>query len=67
MLCGLYYVIKYFGKEWINWLLGWYFALAGVGSLWKVIMSFEIRALINYSTTVSDLVVKVYRGRGNVE
>lgn len=39
VLCGLYYVIKYFGKEWINWLLGWYFALAGVGSLWKSLIS----------------------------
>jgi minor histocompatibility antigen H13 len=28
-------VIKYFGKEWINWLLGWYFSIAGVGSVWK--------------------------------
>ncbi|KAJ7072339.1 signal peptide peptidase-domain-containing protein [Mycena amicta] len=30
-LCsGLYVVVKYFGPEWINLLLGWYFAAAGV-------------------------------------
>ena len=35
-LFGLYLVVKYLGKEWINWLLGWYFSIAGVGSVWKV-------------------------------
>lgn len=35
-LFGLYLVVKYLGKEWINWLLGWYFAIAGVGSCAKV-------------------------------
>ncbi|TFK44672.1 peptidase A22B, signal peptide peptidase [Crucibulum laeve] len=34
-LGGLYIIVKYFGKEWINWVLGWYFALAGIGSVWK--------------------------------
>ncbi|KAJ7178527.1 signal peptide peptidase-domain-containing protein [Mycena crocata] len=34
-LVGLYAVVKYFGTDWINWLLGWYFALAGVGAVWK--------------------------------
>ncbi|KAF9222506.1 hypothetical protein BS17DRAFT_782953 [Gyrodon lividus] len=34
-LFGLYIVVQYFGKEWINWLLGWYFSIAGVGSVWK--------------------------------
>ncbi|KAF6761175.1 signal peptide peptidase-domain-containing protein [Ephemerocybe angulata] len=34
-LVGLYLIVKYFGKEWINWFLGWYFSLAGVGSVWK--------------------------------
>ncbi|KAJ6625663.1 peptidase A22B, signal peptide peptidase [Mycena sp. CBHHK59/15] len=34
-LLGMYAVVKYCGPEWINWLLGWYFALAGVGSVWK--------------------------------
>lgn len=32
-------VVKYFGKEWINYLLGWYFSLAGVGSVWKSLVS----------------------------
>ncbi|KAG9316333.1 signal peptide peptidase-domain-containing protein [Chiua virens] len=35
VLFGLYAVVKYVGKEWINWLLGWYFSVAGVGSVWK--------------------------------
>jgi minor histocompatibility antigen H13 len=32
----MYLVVKYLGKEWINWLLGGYFALTGVASVWKV-------------------------------
>lgn len=35
-LLGLYLVVKYLGEEWINWLLGWYFSIAGVGSVWNV-------------------------------
>ncbi|KAJ8514467.1 hypothetical protein ONZ45_g8024 [Pleurotus djamor] len=35
-LFGLYLVVKYLGPEWINWLLGWYFSIAGVASVWKV-------------------------------
>ncbi|KAG2756159.1 peptidase A22B, signal peptide peptidase [Suillus brevipes Sb2] len=34
-LFGMYALMKYFGKEWINWLLMWYFSIAGVGSVWK--------------------------------
>ncbi|TFY73464.1 hypothetical protein EWM64_g10548 [Hericium alpestre] len=34
-LFGLYAAIKYFGKEWINILLGWYFSVAGVASVSK--------------------------------
>ncbi|KAI0254114.1 signal peptide peptidase-domain-containing protein [Lactifluus subvellereus] len=33
LLAGLFLVIKYFGKEWINWLLSLYFALAGIYSV----------------------------------
>ena len=36
MLVGLYLVVKFLGKEWISWFLGWYFTIAGVGSVWKV-------------------------------
>ncbi|KAJ4483461.1 peptidase A22B, signal peptide peptidase [Lentinula aciculospora] len=39
VLFGLFVVIKYFGKEWINWLLGWYFSVAGIGSVWKSLVS----------------------------
>ncbi|THV05071.1 hypothetical protein K435DRAFT_816645 [Dendrothele bispora CBS 962.96] len=35
VLFGLFLVIKFFGKEWINWFLGWYFSIAGIGSVWK--------------------------------
>ncbi|KAH7914137.1 signal peptide peptidase-domain-containing protein [Hygrophoropsis aurantiaca] len=38
-LFGMYTIVKYFGKEWINWLLGWYFTIAGVGSVWKSVIS----------------------------
>lgn len=38
-LFGLYTIVKYFGKEWINYLLGIYFSLAGVGSVWKSLIS----------------------------
>ncbi|KAF8210259.1 peptidase A22B, signal peptide peptidase [Mycena galopus ATCC 62051] len=34
-LLGMYAVVKYFGTAWINWLLGWYFSVAGVGAVWK--------------------------------
>lgn len=39
-LFGMYALVKYFGKEWINWLLAWYFSIAGVGSVWKSAASF---------------------------
>lgn len=29
-------MVKYVGKEWINFLLQWYFTIAGVGSVGKV-------------------------------
>jgi len=35
LLLGLYLIVKYVGKEWINWLLQWYFTIAGVGSVGK--------------------------------
>ncbi|KAI0341989.1 hypothetical protein BDW22DRAFT_1358101 [Trametopsis cervina] len=40
LLLGLYLIVKYFGKEWINWLLQWYFTIAGVGSGGKALISF---------------------------
>ncbi|KAF8234057.1 peptidase A22B, signal peptide peptidase [Tricholoma matsutake] len=38
-LVGLYTIIKYLGAEWINWFLGWYFSIVGVGSVWKSVIS----------------------------
>ena len=35
-LYGLYLVIKYYGSEWINIVLKWYFVTTGVGSVWSV-------------------------------
>ncbi|KAJ3570962.1 hypothetical protein NP233_g4061 [Leucocoprinus birnbaumii] len=39
-LFGLYTAVKYLGTDWINWFLGWYFSIAGVGSVWKSSTSF---------------------------
>ncbi|KAF8441531.1 signal peptide peptidase-domain-containing protein [Boletus edulis BED1] len=38
-LFGIYAVVTYMGKEWINWFLGWYFSIIGVGSVWKLTVS----------------------------
>ena len=35
-LMGLFTIVKYLGEKWVNWLLGWYFSIAGVGSVWTV-------------------------------
>ncbi|KAI0745709.1 signal peptide peptidase-domain-containing protein [Earliella scabrosa] len=39
VLLGLYLIVKYYGKEWITWLLQWYFTIAGVGSVGKSLIS----------------------------
>ncbi|KAI0645544.1 signal peptide peptidase-domain-containing protein [Trametes meyenii] len=39
VLFGLYLIVKYFGKEWITWLLQWYFTIAGVGSVGKSLIA----------------------------
>ncbi|KAH8083767.1 signal peptide peptidase-domain-containing protein [Cristinia sonorae] len=39
VLFGLYLVVKYVGKEWINWSLQWYFTIAGVGSVGKSLIA----------------------------
>ncbi|KAL5523864.1 hypothetical protein ACEPAG_8037 [Sanghuangporus baumii] len=39
VLFGLYLIVKFLGVEWINWLLGWYFTFAGVGSVWNCLVS----------------------------
>ncbi|KZS98410.1 hypothetical protein SISNIDRAFT_481154 [Sistotremastrum niveocremeum HHB9708] len=35
VLLGFYFLIKYFGTEIINYILGLYFTVAGIGSVWK--------------------------------
>ncbi|KAI0332355.1 hypothetical protein GY45DRAFT_1274259 [Cubamyces sp. BRFM 1775] len=39
VLFGLYLIVKYCGKEWITWLLQWYFTIAGVGSVGKSLIA----------------------------
>ncbi|KAI0821617.1 signal peptide peptidase-domain-containing protein [Trametes gibbosa] len=39
VLFGLYLIVKYFGTEWITWLLQWYFTIAGVGSVGKSLIA----------------------------
>ncbi|GBE81200.1 Probable intramembrane protease [Sparassis crispa] len=39
VLFGLYLVVKFYGEEWINWLLQWYFTVTGVGSVSKSLVS----------------------------
>ncbi|KZT10619.1 uncharacterized protein LAESUDRAFT_671953 [Laetiporus sulphureus 93-53] len=39
VLFGLYVVVKYLGEGWINWLLQWYFAVVGIGSVAKSLIS----------------------------
>lgn len=33
LLVGLFLVLKYLGKEWINWLMSLYFGFAGLYSV----------------------------------
>lgn len=35
-LFGIYLIVEHFGKEWLNWLLAWYFSLMGALCVWKV-------------------------------
>ncbi|CDO69363.1 hypothetical protein BN946_scf184961.g5 [Trametes cinnabarina] len=39
VLFGLYLIVKYFGKDWITWMLRWYFTIAGVGSVGKSLIA----------------------------
>ncbi|KAF7288634.1 Sec7-like domain belongs to guanine nucleotide exchange factors [Mycena chlorophos] len=38
-LLALFFSLQYFGPEWINFLLGWYFAIAGVAAVWKALIA----------------------------
>lgn len=35
VLLGFYFAMRYLGREWINWIIGWYFAATGVLAVWK--------------------------------
>lgn len=45
-LFGMYLIVKFLGKEWINKILGWYFTFAGIGSVWKVSSCFPTTLLL---------------------
>jgi len=45
LLVGLYLVIKYLGKEWLNWLMSFYFALTGLFSVPHSLISLAAFAL----------------------
>jgi len=47
MLVGLFLVLKYLGKEWINWLLSLYFALVGLYSVPHVPPSYILAQLLS--------------------
>ena len=49
VLFGLYLIVKFYGKEWITWLLQWYFTIAGVGSVGKVCMSSRAVVILSLS------------------
>ncbi|KAF4620546.1 hypothetical protein D9613_000662 [Agrocybe pediades] len=59
----LYTIVKYLGDTWINWLLGWYFALAGVGSVWNSSISLT-RYLVGETRWKSFEKVKVSVKKG---
>lgn len=54
VLFGLYLIVKFYGKEWITWLLQWYFTVAGVGSVSKVCI---FRSLTHVVSDVWTVVV----------
>ncbi|KAH9961237.1 signal peptide peptidase-domain-containing protein [Russula dissimulans] len=39
LLVGLFLIIKYLGKEWLNWLMSFYFALTGLYSVPRSLIS----------------------------
>ncbi|KAI0305685.1 signal peptide peptidase-domain-containing protein [Multifurca ochricompacta] len=67
LLAGLFLVIKYFGKEWINWLMSLYFSLAG---LYSVPHSFISLAKLTFGaqrwSRFERYQVKVVNGSGDV-
>ncbi|KAJ7725835.1 peptidase A22B, signal peptide peptidase, partial [Mycena maculata] len=63
-LVGLYAVVKYFGTAWINWALGAYFSVAGIGAVWKSLIGLTRWAVGEERWLVFDEVeVVVTKGR----
>ncbi|KAJ7497283.1 peptidase A22B, signal peptide peptidase [Mycena latifolia] len=64
-LVGMYAVVKYFGTAWINWLLGWYFAVAGIGAVWKSSIGLARWALGDARwKTFDEVTLVVRKGKG---
>ncbi|GJE94944.1 signal peptide peptidase-domain-containing protein [Phanerochaete sordida] len=64
LLFGLYVIVKYFGREWINWVLQWYFTVAGVGSGSKALISL-VRWLVGPTRWRQYETVKISVSRGS--
>ena len=63
VLFGLYIIVKYVGREFINWLLQWYFAIAGVGSVSKVsTSSTHATAVIDYLVQSAIAIIRLAFG-----
>ncbi|KLO18374.1 hypothetical protein SCHPADRAFT_866725 [Schizopora paradoxa] len=58
MLLGLYLIVVYLGSEWINFFLTWYFAVFGVGSVWKCAISIS-RTLVGARKWKTFAIVKL--------
>lgn len=66
LLFGLYVIVKYFGREWINWILQWYFTIAGVGSGSKALISL-VRWLVGPARWRQYETLKISVSRGSKE
>ncbi|KAJ7045504.1 signal peptide peptidase-domain-containing protein [Mycena alexandri] len=60
-LVGMYAVVVYFGTGWINWLLGHYLAIVGVGAVWKTLIGLARYALGPTRWKSFDLLALVIR------
>ncbi|KAJ6593886.1 peptidase A22B, signal peptide peptidase, partial [Mycena capillaripes] len=66
-LVGMYAIVKFFGTAWINYLLGGYFAVAGVGAVWKSLIALARWALGDARWKKFDEVALVVRKGANTK
>jgi len=70
LLVGLFLVLKYLGKEWINWLMSLYFGFAGLYSVPYVSPLTYLRrflAIPYYPLLVSHQSGQIYAGHPALE